>query len=94
MKWFYILIVFFSLTVDAQILNHKKEFTRQDSLRGSNNEFRNWWNVLHYDIQVEPDFEKRFIGNQFDNLFIFIDFFTILLFVIRFAWNVHCWPYV
>ncbi|MBA5630472.1 M1 family metallopeptidase [Moheibacter lacus] len=64
MKWFYILIVFFSLTVDAQILNHKKEFTRQDSLRGSNNEFRNWWNVLHYDIQVEPDFEKRFIKGK------------------------------
>src|SRR5690606_3493826 len=49
---------------NAQILNHKKEFTRQDSLRGTNNEFRNWWDVLHYDIEIEPDFEKQFIHGK------------------------------
>ena len=64
MKVFLLFFLLFSLSVDAQILNHKKEFTKQDSLRGSNNEFRNWWNVLHYEIQVEPDFEKRFIKGK------------------------------
>ncbi len=49
---------------NAQVLNHKKEFTRQDSLRGTNNEFRNWWNVLHYDIQIEPDFDKKYIKGK------------------------------
>ncbi len=49
---------------NAQILNHKKEFTRQDSLRGTNNEFRAWWDVLHYDIEIEPDFEKQFIHGK------------------------------
>ena len=36
-------------------LNNKQEFTRQDSLRGTNNEFRNWWDVKHYKVSVEPD---------------------------------------
>ena len=64
MKYFFCLLFFISLTIDAQVLSHKKEFTRQDSLRGSNNEFRNWWNVLHYDIQVEPEFDKKFIKGK------------------------------
>jgi len=50
--------------VNAQVLNHKKEYSRQDSLRGTNNEFRSWWNVLRYDIQVEPDFDKKFIKGK------------------------------
>ncbi len=54
----------FPLFVEAQVLNHKKEYTRQDSLRGNDNEFRNWWNVLRYDIQVEPDFDKKFIQGK------------------------------
>lgn len=45
----------------AQVLHHKKDFTRQDSLRGSNNEFRNWWNVIRYDVTVEPDFTSKSI---------------------------------
>lgn len=64
MKIFIAFFVVLSLSVDAQILNHKKEFSKQDSLRGTHNEFRNWWNVLHYDIQVEPLFEKRFIQGK------------------------------
>ncbi len=64
MKWIFFLLFFISLSVEAQVLNHKKEFTRQDSLRGSDNEFRNWWNVLHYDIQVEPEFDKKFIKGK------------------------------
>jgi len=60
-----IFLILFTLSfVNAQILNHKKEFTRQDSLRGTDNEFRNWWNVLRYDIQVEPDFDKKFIKGK------------------------------
>lgn len=64
---FFILIC--SLNANAQILNHKKDFTRQDSLRGTDNEFRNWWNVLRYDIEVEPDFDKKFIKGKNSILF-------------------------
>lgn len=54
----------FLLTVNgltAQVLNSKKEFSRQDSLRGSNNEYRNWWDVSRYDLIVEPDYESKSI---------------------------------
>lgn len=53
------LLVFMGL--NAQIIGPSGNFTRQDSLRGSNNEFRNWWNVLKYNIEVEPDFESKFL---------------------------------
>ena len=39
--------------------NNKQVFTKADTLRGSNNENRNWWDVLRYDITVKPDFEKK-----------------------------------
>lgn len=48
----------------AQVLSHKTHYTRQDSLRGSNTEFRNWWNVLRYDIEIEADFNKKFIQGK------------------------------
>ncbi|HNF30131.1 MAG TPA: hypothetical protein PLY81_07625, partial [Chitinophagaceae bacterium] len=33
----------------AQILNKKESFNADDSLRGTLNANRNWWNVLRYD---------------------------------------------
>jgi aminopeptidase N len=46
----------------AQPLHQKKEFTHQDTLRGSLNPNRTWWDVLRYDVNVEPEFEKRSIS--------------------------------
>lgn len=37
------------------------DFTHADTLRGSLNPERTWWNVLRYDIQVTPDYNKKFI---------------------------------
>ena len=51
----------FSACVNAQPLNQRNDFTRQDTLRGTINPYRNWWNVLHYDISVTPDFNSRTI---------------------------------
>lgn len=51
-----------SLGLNAQIINHKQNYTKQDSLRGSDNHYRNWWDVLRYDIQVKPDFDSKFIS--------------------------------
>jgi len=39
------------------------QYTRQDTLRGSLGPARVWWNVLHYDISVKPDyFAKKIEG--------------------------------
>lgn len=64
MKKLVLLLGLISMTTHAQVLNHKKEFTRQDSLRGTNNEFRNWWDVKHYKVSVEPDFKSKFIKGK------------------------------
>lgn len=61
MKYVICLLVLSLSFANAQILSSKKDFTRQDSLRGTDNEFRNWWNVLRYDIQIEPDFDQKFV---------------------------------
>jgi aminopeptidase N len=41
-----------------------QKFTRQDTLRGSNGEERSWWDVLHYDINVIPDFNLKSIAGK------------------------------
>lgn len=61
MKKLILLFTLLSFAVEAQVLNNKQEFTRQDTLRGSNTEYRNWWDVKQYKIAVEPDFETKSI---------------------------------
>jgi aminopeptidase N len=39
-------------------------FTHADTLRGSNGPARDWWNVLHYDITVKPDFINKTIEGK------------------------------
>ena len=45
----------------AQPLNQKKEFTHQDTLRGSIGKGRDWWDVIRYDISVTPDYNNKTI---------------------------------
>ena len=61
-----VLIVGYSFFIvpfcSAQLAAGEKEkFTHADTLRGSITPERAWWNVLHYDIQVTPDYEKKSI---------------------------------
>jgi aminopeptidase N len=39
-------------------------FSRADTLRGSNGAGRNFWNVLHYDITVNPDIPNKTITGK------------------------------
>jgi aminopeptidase N len=49
-------------SVKAQLLVPKTEgFTHTDTLRGSLNENRDWWNVMRYNINVTPDYESKTI---------------------------------
>jgi len=45
----------------AQPLSGKKKFTRQDTLRGSINSERSWWDVMYYSISVTPDYKNKTI---------------------------------
>ncbi|MBX2931361.1 MAG: M1 family metallopeptidase [Chitinophagaceae bacterium] len=59
-----IFLFLFITATQAQLLTDKSTFTKEDSLRGSLNENRNWWNVLRYNITVKPDFEKKEIEGK------------------------------
>jgi aminopeptidase N len=50
----------------GQLMEKKTEFTHADTLRGSLNADRTWWDVLHYSISVTPDFASRSITGKVD----------------------------
>ena len=54
-----------TLGIKAQSKKSEKSFTHADTLRGSITPERAWWNVLRYDITVQPDFDtKTIIGSN------------------------------
>ena len=61
MKKILLLLGLMALPLSAQVLNHKQEFTKQDTLRGTNTHYRDWWDVKHYKVSVEPDFKTKSI---------------------------------
>ena len=48
----------------AQPLNKKNTFNHQDTLRGTLGEGRLRWDVLHYDVTVQPDYAARTITGK------------------------------
>lgn len=52
------------LLVSAALHAQGQTFTRQDSLRGSLNAERTWWDVLRYDISVTPDYNSKTIAGE------------------------------
>lgn len=48
----------------AQPLSKRGELTHQDTLRGSLNAERTWWDVLRYDISVTPDYDSKTIAGE------------------------------
>lgn len=54
------LICFFQASC-SQPLHQKNAFSKQDTLRGSITPERSWWDVLHYDVSVIPDYSKKSI---------------------------------
>ncbi|HMK19230.1 MAG TPA: M1 family metallopeptidase [Chitinophagaceae bacterium] len=53
-----ILIFNFSLLIINSV---NAQFTHQDTLRGSNGQGRDWWDVMTYKIQVTPDYNTKSI---------------------------------
>ena len=39
-------------------------YTRMDSLRGTITPEREWWDILHYDISIRPDYDKKYISGS------------------------------
>jgi len=60
----FLFCVFIATSCAAQPLGDKKQFTHQDTLRGTITPERAWWNVLRYDIQVTPDYLGKTIQGK------------------------------
>lgn len=66
---FFFVVLFiglFTSVAQSQPLNKKPVFTHQDSLRGTLNPERNWWDVLNYAITVRPAYESKSIKGSND----------------------------
>lgn len=59
------ILLFTSGLVFGQFFEKNKVFTKEDTLKGSNTQFRNFWDVKKYNFSVEPDFDAKSIkGNN------------------------------
>src|SRR6185436_12514652 len=58
---FFGILLFVSEHSFAQLTSKRPAYTRQDSLRGSINPERAWWDVASYNIYVEPDYASKTI---------------------------------
>ncbi|MFP3595094.1 M1 family metallopeptidase [Chryseobacterium sp. SIMBA_029] len=54
-------LLFASGLIFGQVLEQPENFTKQDTLKGSNTSFRNFWDVKKYELSVEPDFDSKSI---------------------------------
>ena len=50
----------------AQLNTQSKTYTLKDTLRGTLGAERNWWDVQHYAIYVEPDYANKTIKGKVD----------------------------
>ncbi|MBD8081926.1 M1 family metallopeptidase [Chryseobacterium caseinilyticum] len=58
-------LLFASSLAYGQFFERGKTFTKQDTLKGSDTKFRDFWDVKRYDLSVEPDFASKSIkGNN------------------------------
>lgn len=48
----------------GQLFSHNTSFTKTDTLKGSNTEYRNFWDVKKYELSVEADFEQKSISGN------------------------------
>jgi aminopeptidase N len=53
----------------AQPLNKKEKFSREDTLRGSNGTGRDWWDVKNYSINVSPDYQQKRLSGKVEILY-------------------------
>ena len=56
--------LFLPTVLNAQLMEDRDVFTRADTLRGSITEFRRGWDVVKYDLTVQPDFESKTISGK------------------------------
>ncbi len=60
-KYFLLILLLFPFTI---VSCQNETITRQEKLRGSITKEREWWDLLHYKLEVKVDDKKRFISGS------------------------------
>ena len=60
-RFLFFLIV---IQANAQLTRESVSYSRADTLRGSIMPERSWWDVLYYNIEIEPDYNKKTIKGK------------------------------
>ena len=60
----YALFCFAVMNLNAQLLQNKQEFTRQDTLRGSITPERAWWDLTYYHLDISVDPSEKYISGK------------------------------
>lgn len=61
--------LFGDFSINAQPLQQKSSYTIDDSLRGTLNAERTWWNVQQYNLSITPNYIAKNITGQNDIIF-------------------------
>tara|TARA_R110002111_G_scaffold73676_1_gene117592 strand:+ start:9025 stop:10656 length:1632 start_codon:yes stop_codon:yes gene_type:complete len=59
-----IIFAFIVSTSEAQLLQGKTDYTKQDTLRGSITAEREWWDLTYYHLDIEVKPEEKFISGK------------------------------
>ncbi|WP_243751739.1 M1 family metallopeptidase [Niastella caeni] len=62
--FYFSFLILIATSCAAQPLSNKKQYSRQDTLRGTITPERAWWDVLRYDLQVTPDYATKTIRGK------------------------------
>jgi aminopeptidase N len=60
----FFLFLMINVQLKAQLMAPKTEFTKADTLRGTNGPGRSWWDALKYDINVKFNFDDSTISGS------------------------------
>lgn len=63
-KQFAVLVPYLLLFITVSAQPQQIKTTHQDTLRGTIGPERAWWDVMHYDVAVTPDFNNRSIAGK------------------------------
>ena len=53
-----------TLGLKAQTPTSQKQPSRNDTLKGSNTPDKSWWDIIHYDLIVKPDYTNKTISGK------------------------------
>jgi aminopeptidase N len=60
----FLFLIFPVISFGQNLLSHPNQFNHQDTLRGTINSERSWWNLLRYDLTVQPDYASKTISGK------------------------------